>query len=358
MVKNNALLVAKKVGVLLLTIGCVACGTSKNEKNKEAVTSHKGQNKKLVADAIVVMPRSFTTDYATTGTLLPAEEVNIMPEVQGRLISVSFIEGGLVQKGQVLALLYSEDIRAQVRKLKAQRELQLKIRNRQQELLRIGGISQQDYETTTATIESIEADIAYANTQLQKTTIVAPFSGRVGVRNVSIGAIVSQNTIITSLQQTTQLKIDFSIPEHYRNEVPPGKQVSFTVKGREDTLHATVLALEPMANTATRTLSVRAITNNSKGLLGPGAFAHVTIPFRENTGALLVPPQSVIPTNREKVIAVIKMGRAKMQTVKVGVRTNEYVEIISGLNMGDTILTTGIMQVKPDMEVDVNVRNM
>ncbi len=336
----------------------MACSAEKKDTGKDAGAGTKGQSRKLVAEGIVVSPKSFTTDYAATGTLIPAEEVTIMPEIQGRLVSVAFKEGATVQKGQVLAQLYAEDIKAQIRKLKAQRELQIKIRNRQEELLNIGGISRQDYETTAATIESIDADIAYANTQLQKTIIVAPFAGRVGVRNVSPGAVVTQNTVITSLQQTAQLKLDFNIPEQYRNEVPAGKDILFTVQGKEDTLHGTVVALEPMANATTRTLMVRATTNNSKGLLGPGAFAHVIIPFSKNAGALLVPPQSVIPTNRDKVIAVIKMGKAKMQPVKVGVRTNDYVEIISGLNNGDTILTTGIMQVKPDMDVEVKIHNM
>jgi membrane fusion protein (multidrug efflux system) len=326
-----------------------SCGESKKDAPKQA------GSRTLNAEGIVVRYEAFQSDYTTSGTLLPNEEVEVKPEMTGRVTSISFKEGGAVHQGQVLATLYSADVRAQIQKLKTQRQLQVKIRDRQAELLGIGGISQQEYETTTTTISGIDADVAYAESQLRKTVIVAPFSGKAGIRNVSVGAIVTTGTLITTLQQLQTLKMDFNIPEQYRGEMVNGKKLAFTVSGNQDTFQAVIAATDPSANTTTRTIRVRATVNNSNNKLGPGAFTHIVIPFLEKNNALLIPSQSVIPTNRNKVVAVIRGGKAEMVPVLVGTRTNDKVEIVSGLHNGDTILTTGIMQVKPGMEVNVKV---
>jgi membrane fusion protein (multidrug efflux system) len=258
-----------------------------------------------------------------------------------------------VQKGQVLVTLYNEDLKAQVEKLRTQRELQVSISKRQAELLRIGGISRQEYETTTTQIKSIDADIAVAEAQLRRTTILAPFSGRIGTRNISVGAVVTPSTIIATLQQTSILKMDFSIPDQYRAEIYPGKKVTFTVTGSFDKFTGTIAAIDPSANATTRTLKARAVVQNNNQKLVAGSFTHVTIPFEHNKNAILIPPQSVIPTNRDKQVALVRNGKAEMVTVTLGTRTNDMVEIVQGLSPGDTIITTGIMQVKPGINVKV-----
>ncbi len=341
--------------LLLVCVAGVFTLSACSEKKTETQPAKAQGPKTLVAEGIVVHAQAFQNDYSTSGTLLPNEEVSVMPEISGRITGISFSEGAAVTQGQVLVRLYNEDIKAQIQKLKAQRELQVKTKGRQSELLSIGGISQQEFDATNTQIQSIDADIAIAEAQLRKTTIIAPFSGKAGIRNVSPGAVVTPATVITTLQQTGSLKMDFSIPEQYRDEVKTGKKVFFTITGKVDTFAGTIAAVEPSANAATRTLKVRAMVANKTNQLGAGAFAHVVVPFQNNSSALLIPPQSVIPTNREKVVAVIKEGKAQMVPVKIGARTNERVEIIEGLSEGDTILTTGIMQVKPGMEVKVKV---
>lgn len=325
-----------------------------SEQKKETPKGPQGP-KVLNAEGVVAKRQIFLNDYTTTGTLIPNEEVNVMPEISGRITSISFTEGSPVKQGQVLATLYSDDLKAQIRKLRAQRELQVKIRDRQSELLNVGGISKQDFETTTTQIEAIDADIAYSEAQLRKMSIIAPFSGRAGIRNVSPGAVVSTSTIITTLQQVATLKMDFNVPEQYRDELEHGKKVSFTVTGRLDTFQADIMAFEPTASAATRTLKVRARVDNAKGALVAGAFTHIIVPFGKNNNAILVPSQSVIPTNRNKVIAVVRDGKAEMVPVVIGARTADKVEIVDGLHEGDTLLTTGIMQVKPGMQVKVKI---
>lgn len=309
----------------------------------------------LTAEGYVVTPKPFATTYIASGALLPNEEIRILPEVAGRVTNISFTEGGQVSAGQSLVTLYNADLKANIQKLNAQRELQVRIRNRQGELVRIGGISQQEYETTGTQIQSIDADIAIAQAQLRKTSVLAPFAGRIGIRNVSVGAVVTPQTEIATLQQTNVLKMDFSVPDQYRGEVIKGKKVYFTVTGQRDTFAATIGATDPSSDPVTHTLKIRAVADNRNQKLLPGSFTRVVIPFSNNSNALLVPPQSVIPTTREKVVAVVKDGKAVMVPVKLGQRTSEAVEITQGLNPGDTVLTTGIMQVKPGMTVKVRV---
>lgn len=332
----------------IISIALPSCGEKKKEESKAP-----GKLTTLTAEGFVVHPQVFASHYDASGSLLPNEEIKILPETSGRVTAISFKEGAHVNKGDVLIRLYNDDILAQVQKSKAQRELQVKIKERQAKLLSIGGISQQDYETTAAQIASIDADLAYSQAQLSKTIIRAPFNGRIGIRNVSLGAVITPTTVIATLQQSRILKLDFTLPDQYKDEVIAGKEVTFTVSGSLDTFKATISAIEPSADVATRTLKARALVKNDDEKLTAGSFTHVNVPFRNDKTALMIPSQAVIPTTRDKQVAVVKGGKAKMTTIVIGARTSDQVEVLSGLKDGDTILTTGIMQVKPGMSVKI-----
>lgn len=336
-----------------LLIGvCIATGMS----CKTDTQNTKGGNKPKVlsAEGHVVTSGIFLQTYETGGTLLPNEEVTIMAEIPGRVTGIFFKEGSKVEKGQLLVQLYDENIRAQIQKLKAQRELQTRTEDRQQSLLKIGGISQQDYETTQTLVKSTDADIAYAEAQLRATKILAPFTGQIGIRNISVGAVVGTSTVITTLQQTNPLKVDFTIPDQHRSTIRQGGNILFTVPGIEDTLSGTIAAIDPGADQVTRTIRVRATIPNTANKLVAGAFARIILPLQSSPDAILIPSQSVIPTTRDKLVAIVKNGKAELAKVTLGARTAGEVEVLSGLTPGDTILTTGILQVKQGMEVTVN----
>lgn len=330
---------------LLSTTGC---------KEKAAPQKGGGGERVMAAKAYVVTPQEFYQEYATSGTLLANESVEIHPEISGRVTGIHFTEGSKVQQGQLLVQLYDDNIKAQIQKLKAQKKLQAATQKRQKSLLDIGGISQQEYETTETQLQSLDADIAYAEAQLRSTRIYAPFSGTIGIRNISVGAVISPTTVVTSLQQTHPLKMDFNVPDQYRNEIAKGKEVLFSISGQLDTLSGKIIAVEPGADATTRTIRVRAIVPNPKEELIPGAFAHVIVPLGGDNNAILVPSQSVIPTTKEKLIVKLVEGKAKMVIVQPGTRTADKVEILSGIQQGDTILTTGLMQVKEGMPVKVS----
>lgn len=321
--------------------------------NKDEAKSKGGRPNNLSAEGYVATAGTFTNDYSVGGSLLPNEEIEIHPEITGRVTAIPFKEGSRVRKGQTLVELYSADIAAQVRKLKAQKELQVKIQERQKQLLDIGGISRQDYETTQTQIAAIEADIAYAEAQMRATKVVAPFDGTIGIRSISVGAVVSPATTITTLQQTHPLKMDFTVPDVYYKNLSSGKEVFFTITGSNDTMSGKISAIDPGATSATRTVKVRAIVPNPDDKLVAGSFAQVYIPMHSNDNAILIPSQSVIPTTRDKKVGVVKGGKADLVTVKLGTRTGDKVEVLQGINPGDTIITTGLMQIKPGMEVKI-----
>lgn len=343
--KHLCLLTAVSVALIFST----GCGN----KKENATAAGPARPKGLKAEGFVVNASSFQTDYTASGTLLANETIDIHPEISGRIVTIGFKEGARVKKGQVLLQLNDADLRAGLQKLRAQRALQEKILERSKELVRIGGISQQDYETTETQIASIDADIALQEADLRKTRIIAPFDGIVGLRSVSVGAIVSPTTVVAILQQLNPLKMDFTLPEQYYKDVKVGKQVFFTLGNETTPRSGTVAAIDPGADVTTRSIRVRAIVPNKDNNLVAGAFAQVRIPMESRPDALLIPSQSVIPTTREKRVAVIRNGKAELVPVRLGARTEEQIQVLQGLNPGDTILTTGIMQVKPGMEVSI-----
>lgn len=345
----------KNTIVLLISGALVVFSSCKSGDSKGQKAGAKPNN--VSAEVYVLKPEMFQQDYTASGTLVPNEEVEIHPEITGRVTGILFKEGSFVRKGQTLVTLFDADIRAEIQKLKAQKALQNKLLERQKELVDIGGISKQDFETTQTGIASIDADIAAQEAALRRTKILAPFDGIIGIRSISEGAIVSTATTIAILQQVNPMKIDFSIPEQYHANLKPGKSVFFTVTGLQGAKTGSINSVDPGADVATRTLRVRAIVPNADRTLLAGSFAEVKIPFESSNAALLIPTQAVIPTTRDKKVAVISNGKAEMVTVKLGTRLEDKVEILEGLKSGDTVLTTGLMQVKAGMDVKVTKVN-
>lgn len=342
----------KNTGLFFIIFGLFfsvsACKSDKKEDMKGG-----GRPKGIKAEAYVLNPESFQQEYKTSGTLLANEEIEIHPEITGRVTKIHFQEGSFVRQGQTLVTLFDADILAQIQKLQKQKALQQKLMERQKELVSIGGISQQDYETTQTGIATIDADISIQEAQLRRTKIVAPFDGIVGIRSISTGAIISPTTTIALFKQINPLKMDFSVPEQYHSYLQTGKSVFFTVAGVQENKTGTIKTIDPAADAATRTIRVRALIPNPGKDLVAGSFAEVKIPFESSNEALLIPTQSVIPTTRDKKVALVKNGKAELVTVELGMRTEDKVEVVKGLQSGDTILTTGLMQVKPGMDVTI-----
>jgi membrane fusion protein (multidrug efflux system) len=302
----------------------------------------------LKVEGVIVSPSVLDQTIIISGTLKPFEETVLMPEVPGRVVDINLTEGGFTKKGTLLVKLFDGDLQAQLKKSQAQLQLEQQTENRQSELMKVNGISQLDLDQTILQINSIKADIEVLKVQINKTEVRAPFDGTIGLRNISIGAQVTTATALATIRDVRHLKLDFSIPGKYSSTIKPGFKVQFSVRGDDKKYDATVMATEQGIESDTRNLNLRAIVQSDVSSLTPGEFADVELRLSENKSALMVPTEAVIPQARTKQLIVAKKGRASFVTIMTGIRNASSVQILSGINPGDTVVTTGILFLKPN----------
>ncbi len=335
--------------IIALLFGC----TAKKETEDKPVPAANIRNRPVTADAFIVKNQAISENIEVPGSLMPAEGTDIRPEISGRLVSINFTEGSTVKKGALLAKIFDDDLRAQLRKLEVQLEINEKTVERYRELLKIQGISQQDVDLSELQVSNNKADIELIKVSIAKTEIRAPFDGRIGLRSISPGAYVSPADIIATIRQLDQLKLEFTVPEKYSTEFTPGKLINFTIDGSRDRFNATVLASEYFIDANTRSLTVRALIKSNNPALVPGAFARVNLNMDEDNSALILPTQAVIPLSRGKQVIVYRDGKPEFREVVTGIRDSSFVQVINGVKAGDTVLISGLMAVKPNSQVQL-----
>jgi membrane fusion protein (multidrug efflux system) len=304
-------------------------------------------------EGFIVEPHSESENIEVPGSLLPVEETQIRPETSGRIVQLNIQEGASVKKGALLVKLFDQDLQAQLKKLQVQLDISNRTVERQRDLLAINGISQQDFDLSALAVDNLKADIETTRISISKTEIRAPYDGKLGLRNVSLGAYVSPSDMLTSIRQVSQLKLEFSIPEKYAKNISPGYVVEFRVDGGDQAHHAKVLATEGNVDQVTRTLKIKAIVNENHPELVPGLFAKVNLQLGKNDNALMVPTQAVIPQARSKQIILLRKDSVKFLTVETGIRDSVFVQIVRGLKAGDTIITTGLMAIRPKSKLKI-----
>jgi membrane fusion protein (multidrug efflux system) len=294
-------------------------------------------------DVIIAANKDFSSDIEVNGTVLSDEMIELHPEVGGRLTYLNIPDGGRVSAGTVLAKINDADLQAQLQQQKVQLELAQKTEQRLLKLLAVNGVDQATYDAALSQVNLFEANINVLKAQIDKTVIRAPFAGRLGLRLVSEGAYVSPATIIGTLQETDKIKIDFSVPEDYANLVKVGKVIDIKTNSSTEGLSATISAIEPQINTATRNIKVRA--RLTKGEISPGAFVKVLL--NEKLKGIVVPTNAIIPDALSNQLVLVKNGKAVFQNVVTGIRNSDIVEITDGLKIGDTVIVSGVLYVRP-----------
>ncbi|HRP54868.1 efflux RND transporter periplasmic adaptor subunit [Agriterribacter sp.] len=335
---------------IIVFSGLFACAA----KKEKAATPIKERSRTVIADAFIVKTTPLSENIEVAGSLLPAEGTDIRPEITGRLVSINFKEGSFVKKGTLLAKLFDDDLQAQLDKLEVQLEINQKTVERYKELLKIQGISQQDVDLSELQVSNNKADIELVKVDIAKTEIRAPFDGRIGLRNISLGAYVSPADVIATIRQVDQLKLEFTVPEKYSTNFVPGKTVSFSIDGVSRKFDATVLATEYFIDANTRSLNIKALVKGKHPSLLPGAFAKVALDLAKDNNAIIIPTQAVIPLSHGKQVIVYKNGTPEFLPVITGIRDSVYLQITSGVNIGDTVLTSGLMAVQPDSEIQLS----
>jgi membrane fusion protein, multidrug efflux system len=329
--------------IFAVSIGLISCTSNKSDNN----TANKQGSSISDVEGFVVKPSTIDQTITISGTLKALEETVLMPEVAGRIVKINLDEGRFVKQGTLLIKLFDEDLQAQLHKSQAQLGIAEQTRKRQSELVKVNGISQSDYDQSVLQVHSIKADIEVLNVQIRKTKVIAPYDGVIGLRNVSLGAEVTPSTPLATIRAVKQLKLDFSVPEKYSNQVKTGTKVQFTIQGNDNKNDAVVIATEEGIDASTRNLKVRALVSINSVLLVPGAHANVELRLNQNSNALMVPTQAIIPRERDKQLFVAKSGIARLITVKTGIRQASMIEVTDGISDGDTVVTTGILFIRP-----------
>lgn len=342
-----------KIIYLFLILTAFACKSKKDQAGAPGSGGSGGgfNNGPLNVEAIVVNPTTISEKIEATGTIIPNESTEIRPETSGRITNLNIKEGNTVQAGTLLAKLFDGDLIAQLKKLEVQLKIAEKTEERQRELLKIGGVAQQDYDLTVLNISNIKADIELVKVNISKTEIRAPYTGRIGLKYISPGAYVTPSTLLTIITQVHQMKIEYSVPEKYSTQIRNGEMVRFRIEGSSKDYEATVIARESKVDELTRNLKIRALVKGEDPYLVPGTFARVNMILGENKNALMIPTSAIIPQARNKEVAIYKNGIAEFKKVITGIRDSSNIQIIDGLDKGDTVITSGLLFVKPESKI-------
>lgn len=327
--------------------------SSCKSKKDEPAAGRPRQQGPLLVDAFRVQLSSVSENVEVSGTLFPFEETQIRAEVGGRIVELNVKEGYAVSKGTLLVKIFDKDLQAQLKKLQVQLQINEKTEERNRELLKISAISQQDYDLSSLNVENLRADIEAVKIAISKTEIRAPYNGRLGLRNISLGSYISPSDIVTTIRQVDQLKLEFSVPEKYAKEIGNGYTVKFRVDGGTQEHLAHVIATENSVDQTTRTLKIRAVVNENHRELVPGIFAKVNLQLGKDNNALKVPTQAIIPNVRNKQVIVLRKDSVLFTVVETGIRDSAFVQILNGLQPGDTVITTGLMAIRPGTKVKI-----
>ena len=341
----------KKSFSILVTFASILFLFSCGKKNKKEDLSKKA-DPPAVVDVIIAQNQTINSTTEANGSILANEFVELRSEVSGRITYLNIPEGTTVKKGTILARINDSDLQAQLSKSKVQVDLAQKTEQRLTKLLSINGIGQAEYDAALNQVNSLNADIEYTKVLIDKTILRAPFTGEIGLRQVSAGAYISPTTILATMQQVNQLKVDFTVPEEYSGVIRKGSVVEVAVEGGNNSrCKAVVIAREPQINQTTRNLLIRAMLTNCSA--NPGTFAKVYFSAGSAKNSITIPTNAIIPDDKNKKIVVIKGGKATYAVIETGVRKESFVEVTKGVSVGDTIVVDGVLFARPDKPVKI-----
>ena len=342
------LLIIGLVGFIGYRITKISGAKGPKDKGKE--------EQPITVSGTVVKLQTFDNNLALSGSIEANEQVEIRSEVSGIVKTIYFQEGSNVAKGQVLLKVDDIELKAQLAQAKTKESLASENERRAKLLLQKEAISQEEYDVARADHQSAKAQSQLILAQIEKTTVRAPFSGKIGLRSISPGTYVTPALLVAKLVNSGQLKITFSIPEKYASQVNKNGTITFKVTGSDQTYTAKIYAIEPEVEIATRTLKVRALADNKNGKLLPGTFADVQLPLDIIKDAVVIPTEAIIPVQGGKKVFIANKGMAKEVMVETATRTDASILVLSGLKVGDTVLTSGVMSLKDEAPIVVKIK--
>ena len=348
------------VGVIVLGSSFLAYQHLMPHENKEMKEAPKEagnrQSKALNVRAVVLSQQGLTDGIFVSGSLVPDEEVNLSFESSGKITDIFFKEGTHVEKGELLAKINDAPLQADLRKKQAQVKLMQDRLYRARALLEKEAVSKEAFQEAEANLAALEAEIEGVEAQIEQTELRAPFSGIIGLRQVSVGAYATTTTEVATLTKTAPLKVEFNVPERYAGMLPEGTELTFTAEGDLTTRNAKVYASDSRVDPETRTFAIRAIYPNADGKLIPGRYVNVNLVTQRFDNTLAVPSEAIVSEMGIDKVFVCKNGKAQPVEIAKGLRTDAMVQVLRGLVPGDTVITSGTMQLRSGQNVVVSVQ--
>lgn len=307
-----------------------------------------------VVEVIKAEKQDVIINVSALGTLQADQAITVRPEITGIVTSIDFTDGERIEKGDLIITLDDRDLKARLMQAEARLTLTRANYQRAERLLKQGSGTARARDEALNDFKSAEAEVAAAEAALQKATIEAPFSGIIGLRQVSLGQFLSVGDPIATLADVDNLRIDFQVSEVFLTDIHAGQEVNVTFDALSgETYKGVVSAIDPVVSVDGRALSVRAVLRNVDGKLRPGLFGRVEI-VTDTRRSIMLPEASIVssPTG-EKAVFLVKDGNAKMNPVTIGKRLPGEVEILSGVEDGDTVIVSGQLKVQNGQPVEI-----
>lgn len=303
--------------------------------------------------AVPARTERLALEIEALGTARANESIEVTSKTSNTVTTVRFTEGQQVRKGAVLVELDSEQARADLAVAEAALKESASQYRRSRELFETKVLSQQQIEQIEATHDANRARVAAARARLNDTIVRAPFDGRVGLRRVSVGSLVAPGTVMTTLDDTSSIKLDFSVPETAVGALEPGLVLTATSAAYPEQRFAGIVAsIDSRIDPTTRAVTVRAILPNDSGLLKPGMFLTVRLE-RGATDMLTVPEESLLPEQGDMFVWVVADGQASKRKVQIGQRSVGSVQVVAGLQPGELVVTEGTQRLRDGARVEV-----
>jgi membrane fusion protein (multidrug efflux system) len=346
------------VGIALVGGGIYSQMPKENSELKaadKAVASTASTRKQVLnVNAIVVKTQRLTDEVKTVAILLPDEEVDLSFETSGKITDIFFEEGTSVTKGQLLAKVNDRPLQAQLQRLVSQLKLAEDRVFRQDALLKRDAVSKEAYEQVKTDLATLNADIEIVKENIKLTELRAPFDGTIGLRQVSVGAYVSPTTVIAKLTKIVPLKVEFSVSEQYTSQIRKGTNLTFKIAGTLQSFAAKVYAVESSIDPTTHQFTARALYANTARTMLPGRYADVQLTSADIPDAIAIPTEAIVPEMGKDKVFLYRSGKAEPVEVTTGIRTDAKVQIVKGLQAGDTLITSGTLQLRMGLPVTLD----
>ena len=332
---------------LLLSLSLVAC----SDDAPENARGNWGAAVKVVTHVVERQP--LVDEIEALGTARAYESVDIQPRIASLVERVVFEEGQIVAAGDLIIELENSEIRAGLALAEASLSESRSLYNRSRSLADTQAISASNLEQLIAQVQVDEAQVEAAKARLDNTIIRAPFTGRVGLRRVSPGSFVNTSTVITTLDDVSKMKLDFSVPEAFLTSVDEGMQIrAHSLVYPERTFEGVVASVDTRLDPVSRAVQVRAVIANTDGALKPGMF--MTVDLQRHRGdVVMAPEESIVPEGSQQYVFVVTDNVVEKRAVRLGRRIPGSVAIDTGLEAGEAVITEGTHKVRDGATVEV-----